>query len=120
MRCNWHRWLWGLIPLIALGWLAVTLEHDRIEQDLAARASRALAESGSLWASVAVNGRDLLLTGRALQDEEPPKVELALRNVWGVRDVDNRSSLPLKVEPFLWTARRRGNRIKLSDYVPDR
>ena len=120
MRCNWHRWLWGLIPLIALGWLAVVLEHDRIEQDLAARAHRALAESGSLWANVAVNGRDLLLTGRALQDDEPPKVEVVLRNVWGVRDVDNRAILPRKVEPFLWSARRRGNRIKLSGYVPDR
>ena len=120
MRCNWHRWLWGLIPLIAIGWLAIVLERDRIEQDLAARAQRALAESGSLWANVAVNGRDVLLTGRALQDDEPPKVEVVLRSVWGVRDVDNRAILPRKVEPFLWSARRRGNRIKLSGYVPDR
>ena len=120
MRCNWHRWLWGLIPLIAIGWLAIVLERDRIEQDLAARAHRALAESGSLWANVAVNGRDLLLTGRALQDDEPPKVEVVLRNVWGVRDVDNRTILPLKVEPFVWVARRRGNNIRISGYVPDR
>ncbi len=120
MRCNWHRWLWGLIPLIALGWLAIVLERDRIEQDLAARAHRAVAESGSPWANVAVNGRDLLLTGRALQDDEPPKVEVVLRNVWGVRDVDNRAILPRKVEPFLWSARRRGNRIRLTGYVPDR
>ena len=61
-----------------------------------------------------------MLTGRALQDDEPPKVEVALRNVWGVRDVDNRAILPRKVEPFLWSARRRGNRIRLSGYVPDR
>jgi outer membrane protein OmpA-like peptidoglycan-associated protein len=120
MRCNWHRWLWGLIPLIAVGWLAVVVERGRIEQDLSARANRAMSDSSSPWASVSVNGRDLVLTGRAGQEDEPPKVEAVLRNVWGVREVDNRAVLPRKVEPFLWSARRRGNHIRISGYVPDR
>jgi outer membrane protein OmpA-like peptidoglycan-associated protein len=120
MRCNWHRWLWGLIPLIALGWLAVVVERGRIEQDLVQRADRALSETGSPWASVAISGRDAMLTGRALLDDQPPKAEATLRRVWGVRDVDNRAILPRKVEPFLWSARRRGNRVRLSGYVPDR
>ena len=37
-----------------------------------------------------------------------------------MREVENRAILPPKVEPFLWAARRRGNRIKLMGYVPDR
>ncbi len=33
MRSNWWRWLWGTIPLLLLGWLAVEAEHKRIERD---------------------------------------------------------------------------------------
>jgi hypothetical protein len=83
MRCNWQRWLWGLIPLLLLAWAAITVERGRIEQDLTERANRALAESGSKWASVALHGRDIQLTGRALQDDEPPKAEETLRKIWG-------------------------------------
>lgn len=120
MRCNWQRWLWGLIPLMMVSWVAVQVERGRIEEDLSERAKRALAESGLPWANVELKGRDVMLTGRAVQDSEPPRAEETLRKVWGVRDVENRAILPPKVEPFVWAARRRGNRIRLMGYVPDR
>jgi len=120
MRCNWQRWLWGLIPLIMVSWVAIQLERESIKQDLTERAKAALMESGSPWAGVDVNGRDVLLTGRAIQDSEPPRVEETVRRVWGVREVENRAILPPKIEPFNWSARRRGNRIRLAGYVPDR
>jgi outer membrane protein OmpA-like peptidoglycan-associated protein len=37
-----------------------------------------------------------------------------------VRYVNNNAGLPPKVEPFVWAARRRGGRVRLSGYVPDR
>lgn len=120
MRCNWQRWLWGLIPLIMVSWVAIHIERDSIKQDLTARAKAALAASGSPWADVDVNGRDAVLTGRAVQDSEPPRAEETVRQVWGVREVENRAILPPKIEPFNWSARRRGNRIRLTGYVPDR
>ena len=120
MRCNWRRWLWGLIPLILLSWAAIYIERDRIQADLIARAKSALAAAGSLWANVDTEGRDVVLTGRAVQDREPPHAEEAVRNVWGVRVVENRATLPPLVEPFQWAARRRANRIRLSGFVPDR
>jgi OmpA-OmpF porin, OOP family len=120
MRCNWRRWLWGVIPLAIVGWVAIQFERDPVQQDLAERARAALLESGVRWARVEVNGRDLVLTGRAIEDGEPPRAEKILRKVWGVRDVDNRAILPPKVEPFVWSARRRGNRISLGGYVSDR
>ena len=43
-----------------------------------------------------------------------------LRGVWGVRVVDNRAELLPKVETFTWTARRRGNRIRIMGHVPNR
>ena len=120
MRCNWRRWLWGLIPLIMVSWGAIYIERESIQQDLAERAKAALQGSGSPWAGVEVNGRDIVLTGRALQDSEPPRAEETVRQVWGVREVANRAILPPKIEPFTWSARRRGNRIRLTGYVPDR
>lgn len=120
MRCNWQRWLWGLIPLVMVSWVAIQLERASIKQDLTERAKAALMASGSPWAGVDVNGRDAVLTGRAIQDNEPPRAEETVRQVWGVREVENRAILPPKIEPFNWSARRRGNRIRLAGYVPDR
>jgi OmpA-OmpF porin, OOP family len=120
MRCNWQRWLWGLIPLVMVSWVAVQVERDRIQQDLTERAKGALTERGLPWAGVETSGRDIVLTGRAIQDSEPPRAEETVRNVWGVRAVENRAILPPKIEPFIWSARRRGNRIRLTGYVSDR
>lgn len=120
MRCNWQRWLWGLIPLVMVSWVAIHLERESIKQDLTERAKAALMASGSPWAGVDINGRDAVLTGRAIQDNEPPRAEETVRQVWGVREVENRAILPPKIEPFNWSARRRGNRIRLAGYVPDR
>jgi len=120
MRCNWRRWLWGLIPLIAVSLAAAHLERGAIEQDLAERAKRSLSDSGVHWADVRFEGRDANLRGSAIHDSQPLEAEAALRHVWGVRDIDNNTVLPRKVEPFLWSARRRGNRVRLSGYVPNR
>ena len=120
MRCNWRRWLWGLIPLALASWAALEVERGRIEQDLAARAKQALIANGLAWANVEFKGRDAMVVGGAIQESEPAKAEETLRTVWGVREVDNRASLPPKVEPFVWSARRRGNRIRLHGYVADR
>lgn len=120
MRCNWRRWLWGLIPLAMVTWVAITLEHGRIEQDLAARALQSLSQGGESWATVKFAGRDAVLSGRALSDEQPADAARSIRRVWGVRVVENNAALPKKVEPFQWSARRRGNRVRLVGYVPNR
>jgi len=49
MKCNWRRWLWGIIPLLVLSWVAVQAEHGRLERDLGARASNALGDGGIQW-----------------------------------------------------------------------
>ena len=120
MRCNWRRWLWGLIPLVMVSCVAILVERGRIEHDLAERTSRALGASESSWAKIAFEGRDANLSGRALQDEQPANAERIIRGVWGVREVNNNAALPPKVEPFLWSARLRGNRLRLFGYVPNR
>ena len=115
MRCNWQRWLWGLIPLIMVSWVAVQVERERIEQDLTERAKRALTASGSPWASVDTQWPRCRADGQgASRTTSRPAPRRRCANVWGVREVENRAILPPKIEPFIWSARRRGNRIRLS------
>jgi len=119
MRCNWWRWLWGIVPLLVLSWVAVQAEQGRLEQDLAERARLALVQSGFNWAAAGFNARDGLLTGTAPQEGEPARAAEVLRNVWGVRTVDNQAGLIEKAEKYNWSANRRGNRIRVSGFAPN-
>lgn len=118
MRSNWWRWLWGIIPLLILGWIAVEAEHTRLERDLGARSSQALTGAGLSWAATNFQGRDGILTGRAADVSDPDKAMSLLGGIWGVRIVDNRSDLIEKVENYVWAASRRKNRVRLTGYVP--
>jgi outer membrane protein OmpA-like peptidoglycan-associated protein len=120
MRCNWRRWLWGVIPLAGISVAAVHLERSTIEKDLTGRAERALAASGGGWADVNFSGRDVVLTGNASVESEPVEAEAVLKKLWGVRYVNNNAGLPPKVEPYVWSARRRGDQVRLSGYAPNR
>ncbi len=120
MRSSWRRLLLGLIPLLAVSAAAIHLERSAIEKDLAERAHRALGDTGARWAEVAFDGRDVVLRGKATLDDEPVEAEAALRVVWGVRRINNNARLTDKIVPYNWSARRRGNRIRLHGYVPNR
>jgi OOP family OmpA-OmpF porin len=120
MRCNWWRWLWGIVPLLVLSWVAVQAEQGRIEADLRERAKLALTQAGMSWAATRFEGRDAVLEGQAGDDAEPLRAGDLLRGVWGVRVVENRAELLPKVAIFTWTARRRGNRIRIMGHVPNR
>jgi OmpA-OmpF porin, OOP family len=119
MRCNLRRWLWGAIPILVLSWVAVEVEHARLEGDLAQRAALALSQAGIGWAVVEFRGRDGVLNGRALQEGEPAKAGGLVRGLWGVRGVENRVELIEKAEHYHWSASRRSHRIRLAGYVPN-
>ena len=119
MRSNWWRWLWGIIPILILGWVAVEAEHTRLEKDLSDRASVALTGAGLGWASVTFQGRDGILTGRATEVGDPDKAVGEAYKVWGVRVVDNRADIIEKIDNYVWSASRGRNRVRLSGYVPN-
>ena len=118
MRCNPWRWLWGAIPIAMLAWVAVLAHRESIEKDLTAQVEAMLVSSGVTWAKVAFVGREGILTGRALDQEQHAKAMQAAHGTWGVRTVDNRSGLIDKVEKYVWIATREGNRIRLEGHVP--
>jgi outer membrane protein OmpA-like peptidoglycan-associated protein len=119
MKCNWRRWLWGIIPLVILSWVAVYAERWRIERDLAERTNIALMQSGMGWAATTFEGRDAVLAGRAAEDDEPAAAAEVLRGVWGVRVVENRAELLERIDNYIWSAGRRGHRIRLLGYAPN-
>ncbi len=119
MRCNPWRWLWGLIPLAMLSWVALHLNQHNIESDLKVRTTEALERAGLGWASTSFDGRDAVLTGRASDEGDPKKAAELTRRVWGVRVVDARTDLIEKVDKYVWSAQRSdAKRLRLSGFVP--
>lgn len=119
MRCNPSLWLLGLVPIAMLSWIAVQLEHEGIENDLARRTKDALHWTGLDWADAHFNGRDGIVTGTAVEDRGPQRALALVRNVWGVRIAYNRSGLVQRVDKFIWSAKAETNgRLTLSGDVP--
>ena len=93
MRCHPTRWLWGLIPIAMLSWLAVHAKSDLIERDLEQRSRVALAAAGHDWASVVFSGREGLLVGHLASARQRDDAAALVRDVWGVRTVETRVAL---------------------------
>lgn len=119
MRCNPLRWLWGLLPLGMLIWLAVVIEEQPIEQDLHQRTQAALAQAGFTWAGTGFDGRDGLVKGIAFQEEHPGQASKIVKNVWGVRVVEADVDLIDLVETYAWSARTTADKITLEGFVPN-
>src|ERR1700704_597073 len=87
LGCHPARWVWGLIPIAMLSWIAVNSRGDQIERDLEQRSRIALAAAGYSWASVAFSGRDGLLVGTPEHSGEVSQAIALVDHVWGVRRV---------------------------------
>jgi OmpA-OmpF porin, OOP family len=119
MKCNPLRWLWGILPILALSWLAVQFEHERIETELTQQVKRSLSGARLDWAAAIFSGRDGILTGKAHDASEQSKANSLVNNIWGVRNFDDRSELINKADNYHWTASRGDNRVHIAGHVPN-
>ena len=119
MRCNPVRWLWGLLPIALLSWVAVQVMHSSIEADLKARVDEQLKGSGFKWVGTGFSGRDGLITGTAADEADPVRAYDIARSIWGVRVIENTATLIDKVDPYEWGVARAGDTVKLTGYVPN-
>jgi outer membrane protein OmpA-like peptidoglycan-associated protein len=119
MRVNPLRWLWGLVPVAMLCFIALMSERPRIETDLKTRSLAALNAAGFGWAQPSFTGRDGTLAGMATDEGEPNDAARRVLATWGVRVLDNRSELAEKADVFRWSAIDRDNRIRISGFVPN-
>ncbi len=77
----------GLVALAGLSWACVAREAPKIESELHSSVATALRALDASWASVAIDGRDLTLTGEA-PNESARQQALAMANyLQGVRIV---------------------------------
>lgn len=118
MKCNPWRWLFGLIPLLLLTAFAVLKERSPIEAELTQRAKVALQGLGARWANVTFEGRDALISGKAIEEDDARQVATAVLAANGVRVVTSAATLIDKVERYEWSALKRDRRIRLNGLVP--
>jgi OmpA-OmpF porin, OOP family len=119
MKCNPLRWLWGVLPIAALAFLAGQWEHARIEADLAARVGERLNGTGLRWAKSEFSGRDGVIVGRATDESDPEKAIALASSVWGVRKIESRADLIEKADSYAWWANRTGRRVVLRGLAPN-
>jgi OOP family OmpA-OmpF porin len=118
MRCNWLRWLWGLVPLGLLIAFTFASTRDQIQADLKNRTETALRQAGLPWADTGFDGRDGRVIGEAYAETDQQRALDVVRDVWGVRVADDRSSLIEKADTYVWTAERRSDVLRLTGFVP--
>jgi OmpA-OmpF porin, OOP family len=118
MRCRPSRWLWGLLPLALIGYIVYIGERPRIEKDLQARTNAALQQQGLGWASLNFAGRDGVITGTAESETDQADLRKVAASVYGVRIVDDRTTLIELIKPYAWSAKREPGAIRLTGYVP--
>lgn len=83
-------WIVALVGLALLTVLCVRCHGPQIEAELAAGTAAALGEEAMDGVDVALDGRDVVLTGLADSDEERVRYGALAAGVRGVRAVDNR------------------------------
>ena len=117
--CQPRRWLWGLLPL-ALLWLAAGfLRHDSIQTDLTTRSINEALKAKAPWASATFNGRDATVSGVSPSPAVQKAAEETVNSVFGVRRVDNKTTVLAEQKPYLWSAAREGNKVTLGGFAPD-
>jgi OmpA-OmpF porin, OOP family len=117
--CQPRRWLWGLLPL-ALLWLAAGfLRHDSIQTDLTTRSINEALKAKAPWASATFDGRDATVSGVSPSPAVQKAAEDTVNAVFGVRRVENKTTVLAEQKPYTWTAAREGNKVTLGGFTPD-
>lgn len=115
MRANPWRWLWGILPLTILTWLAILAERPGMEADLTARTQAALRAEGIDRVQVSFTGRDGMLVipaGSGVIE----KAKQVAQGVWGVRTLEEGAGI---TEDYSWQADVDGELLRLSGFAPD-
>ncbi len=115
-----RRWLLpALLVTTLLAVAAVVLTTPQLENDLESRVAARLAQAGHDWATVAVDGREVILAGTAPTEVERLNARDAAAAVWGVGTLRDDSELIPLASPFVWAAERRGDGVVvLSGFTP--
>jgi OOP family OmpA-OmpF porin len=114
------KWWIGLPVLAVLFTIVATTNVEKIEKDLGDRARAALDRSpGAIeGANVAVDGRDVRLSGVALSHEAVASVVKGVEEFEGVRAVSDATTPPPLAAPFVFSLERKGKSLALAGNAP--
>ena len=111
--CNWKKWIWpGLVTTALLTALTGWFLAGRVHHDLGLRASDQL-NAGQPWAKIAFSGRDGAISGIAENEIQQREAASIAKSTYGVRVVENRTTLPPKADPFVISLIKAGEGITL-------
>lgn len=112
------KWFWpGVTWTAALTALALWFGADRVEADISSRTAQALASYS--WVGFDVDGRSIVLKGMAPDPQSQQAAVLALRNVDGVGDISDLTTVLPAASPFVFKLTKGGEGIVLSGFIPD-
>jgi len=111
-------WITGLAFLVVITGLAVLSARAGIEAKLQAQATESLAEAGYSWLDVTISGRDVVLQGAVFSDKDKERAEAALRDVWGIGQIESRLQIAVREQPYVVSITRDGDKVKLRGSVP--
>lgn len=116
--CRPWKWIWGLLPLALIAFLAISTRGPQIQADLTSRGGEVLREAGQPWARVAIEGRDATLLGDAPTSARQELARNAVERTFGVRRLADGTSALAAQSPYTWTAAREANRVTLGGFAP--
>jgi outer membrane protein OmpA-like peptidoglycan-associated protein len=120
MAGTFWKWLIPGIVTVAGGTvLALAQTNAAVTSDLGARASAVLDPAHFAWATVAIDGRDLVLSGTATTQKSIDDAVAKVATLRGVRAVDNHVALAEFVSPFPFAATLKAGKITLTGAYPD-
>ncbi|MEO1397407.1 MAG: BON domain-containing protein [Pseudomonadota bacterium] len=118
--CHWKKWIWpGFLTIAILSALAIWWKAGIIEADLKGKAEAALQSQGQSWATVSMDGRDATVSGAAPSEAAQSEAQFVTDEAYDVRVVADGSTLMAMQSPYMLRARRDGNSVELTGFVPN-
>lgn len=112
------KWFWpGVTWTAALTSLALWFGADRVETNIAERTAQALTLY--TWTGFDIDGRDVALKGMAPDPESQQAAVAAVREISGVGDVSDLTTVLPIASPYVFKLTKGGEGIVLSGAIPD-
>jgi OOP family OmpA-OmpF porin len=113
------RWVIpGLVAIGAVSGVSLYSETSKIEGDLTDRSKGLLDTAGMDWATIEFNGRDGILSGFSPRNGAADTAIELITKEWGVRVVDDQTTLLAEQKPFIWNLKRKGDALSMNGYLP--
>ncbi len=112
------NWFWpGFVTIVTLTSLSLWFGTNKLEKDIAQQLDKAAQIYP--WLQYNIDGRDVVLNGRALNEEMEQQVLALVGSLPQINDIDNRISLLPLLSPYKFQIEILQDEVILSGAIPD-